>query len=119
MASDQLNTTTNSSSLNSTGSPQAATSTSSASVQSGQTVQSGASDALLSGQGGISIPNGSSLNTVSLNGSAAASTTTSSSLVPEAPKHHVSWPLLGISGLFILVAIVLFVGANRSVKSTT
>jgi hypothetical protein len=119
MASTQLNTTTNSTSLDSTGTPQTDTS-SSTGVQSGQSVQQDTSNNLLNtGQGSISLSASAPLTTVSLGGSSSVPYATTSATPLITAKHHVNWPMLSISGFLVLVAIVLFIGAGRSVKSTT
>lgn len=113
-----LNATTNSSGgQTTTQSPQSAVGSGVGGTQTGG-VQSGTPNNLLTSSNGISL-SGTALTTVSLNPGTATKASTTTVPLASPIKHHVNSVLLGFSGLLIVVAIVLFWVANRSVKSTT
>ena len=114
MASNQLTTTTSSGQQGSTQSPQTAGQSGSTGTQS-SSVQPGTATALLNSQNGVPL-HGTALSTVSLNNS-------SNTLVPSpakpAYKRHINSPLMGVSVLLFIIAVVLFWAVSRPVKSTT
>ena len=116
MATNQLTTGTGSGVQSTAQTPQSASQGTTGGTQS-SSVQPGTATALLSSPGGLPLQ-GTKLTTVSLN---AATPATVASVSPAAalPKHHVNTALFGFSALLLVVAIVLFWTANRSVKNTT
>ncbi len=118
MTLNQLPVSSGSSSQTTTTSPQSVgSSTDDGSAQVGQSVQPGTAANLLNSQNGVQLSN-LVLPTVDLN-AAATPSMLSSSTPTGATKHHVNLTLLTVPGLFMIVAIVLFFVANRSIKSTT
>ncbi|HEX4775054.1 MAG TPA: hypothetical protein VH234_06075 [Candidatus Saccharimonadales bacterium] len=112
-----LNATSNSSGQTTTQSPQSAVGSSVGGAQTGG-VQSGTPNNLLTSSNGISLSS-TALTTVSLNPGTTTATSTTTVPLASPAKHHINSVLLGFSGLLIVVAIVLFWVASRSVKSTT
>jgi len=110
----ELNTTTQSSSQTTTQSPQSAVGSGSVGGTQTGSVQSGTPTDLLNNQPGIPLAD-TPLSTVNLQ----PSTTATNTAQPPVSKHHVNAGLLSFSALLILIAIILFIVAGRSVKSTT
>lgn len=124
MAANELTITNDSSGTQSTTqSPQSAAPTNSGGNVSSGSVQPGTTQKILTNtQAGMPL-GGSQLTTVDLKATDARAITATVAPPPAvaqtAPQHPVNLVLLGVSGLLIAGAIILFVITQRSVKNTT
>jgi hypothetical protein len=119
MASNQLTATSSNSSGQSTQSPQSTQGSSIGATSASGGIQPGTSLDLLKSSGGQTLTQ-TALPTVNLPLASATQTSTVSSSSPApVPKHHINVALLSFAGILILAAIVMFITANRSVKTTT
>lgn len=80
-------------------------------------VQPGTATSLLSSQNGLSLQP-RALSTINLGGTAPAQTQTAQPK-PLATAHHINTTYLAIPAALLLIAVVSFWLANRSVKITT
>src|SRR3569623_310020 len=113
MADNQLTTTSGSSETQTaTQSPQSAPATSNIGNQAASSLQSSAASSL---QGGVQISGVTSLSNVRLsNAPPETSTKTSTtSLAPVVKPHHFNPALLSFSGIFLVLAVAMFVIVHR------
>jgi hypothetical protein len=116
MDSNLLTTGTNSGTQTSTQSPQTAGKPSSSAANSSG-VQTGTAASLLNSDSGVPL-SATPLTTVNINGK-AGTTTNSTVATTTAAKHQVNPALVGITGLFIIIAVISFLAISRSAKNTT